>query len=153
MREHSEESAVSRVKRSGLDLIPTPTKKKEVATAGFLANVDFEPWPKSDPPDKPGPSAKYMHGLGISARFAAATVQRTKKELIEMHQTIDGESLDELMANMLDASEQFKLLAHVAEVACQRLLIASCANLAAGGPFKGVTSEEILAAKRMEGLA
>jgi hypothetical protein len=152
---HRKGTAMLAVRRSGLELVPIRKgkRKAKIASAGFLAKLDFKPWPKSNPPDKPGRSAEFMGELGISARFAAAIVQRTKQELVNIHRTIDHEHIDQLMGNLFESAEQMKAMANMLEVACMRLLASTCANLAVDGEFKGVSSAAVRAAMRSEGLA
>jgi hypothetical protein len=93
-----------------------------------------------------------MRELGISARFAAAITQRTKKELIDIHQSIDHDQIDQLMGNLFESAEQMKAMANMLDVAYMRLLSLSCANLAAGGEFKGASRAAVWAAMILEGL-
>jgi hypothetical protein len=101
-------------------------RSKKPATARELAAMDFAPWEMDHPPRQPGPSGKVMDHLGISARFAAAFVERSKSELINLwrDRPNNGDDLFELMDNLQEAAEIMKSIAAMVETAHMRLLIA-----------------------------
>jgi hypothetical protein len=119
--------AESGVPLRGLELMPQadPTQPKDAATAAQIAAMEFEPWKMDHPPGKPGPSAKAMNHLGVSARISAGLVERSKSELIGLwRDTTSHEALFQTLDSLQEAAEIMKSLASMIENAHLRLLVA-----------------------------
>ena len=104
------------------------TQPKDIVTACELAAMDFTPWKMDHPPGQPGPSAKTMHHLGVSARTAAALVERSKSELISLWRDTpndEAEALFEMMDSLQESAEIIKSLAAMVQTAHLRLLVAA----------------------------
>jgi hypothetical protein len=99
---------------------------KDIVTASELAAMDFAPWKMDHPPGQPGPSRKVMDNLGVSARFAAAFVERSKSELIGMWQDEPNqEELFDLVDNLQEAAEKMMAMVAMVQTAHLRLLVAA----------------------------
>jgi hypothetical protein len=119
--------AESGVPLRGLELVPrpAPTQPKAAATAAEIAAMEFEPWKMDHAPGKPGPSARAMNHLGVSARIGAGLVERSKNELIGLWRDMtDHKALFQTMDSVQEAAEIMKSLAGMIENAHLRLLIA-----------------------------
>jgi hypothetical protein len=62
---------------------------------------------------------------------------KSKRELIDIHRTIDPDHLDQLMANILETAEWLKAMASMLECADTRLIVAACAAIDEGVDFDG----------------
>jgi hypothetical protein len=103
------------------------TQPKDIVTACELAAMDFTPWKMDHPPGQPGPSAKVMNRRGVSARTAAALIERSKSELISLWRGTsndDAEDLFEMMDSLQEAAEIMKSMAFMVQTAHLRLLVA-----------------------------
>ena len=80
-------SAVSRVLKSGFDLVPTKKSRGKPATVSGMAKIDFKPW-KRLPDMKEGelaPSNEMLTSLGFPCRMAFAIMLLTREQLIASH--------------------------------------------------------------------
>jgi hypothetical protein len=146
--------AKSGVPLGGFELNPRSeqTQPNNVVTARELAAMDFTPWEMDHPPGQPGPSAKLMQRLGISARTAAALVERSKSELISAWRDTPNDEADalfEMMDDLQEAAEIMKSVAAMVQTAHLRLLIAVHAYSAEIGgavwaEVEGNTTEEVV---------
>jgi hypothetical protein len=128
-------STVQSVRRSGLELVPCGKPKGKLASARDFAKLNWKPW--KHPATKPlSPSPDSLEGLGVTARLAYATMLKSRADLIEMHQTVEHETVDKLMAGLFQAAEDFKALAKMIESAYARILAAGEQHALAGGEFK-----------------
>ena len=123
-------SAVSSVGSIGYDLVKSRKRKGPLATMEDYAAVDFEPWEAETPIP---PSVEDLMAWGTNARIAYQTLTRTKPQLIEMVDQLDDEVLDNLMACLADATERFKAMVLVCDMAYQRILVAASAHEVAKG--------------------
>jgi hypothetical protein len=147
-------SAITRVVKSGLDLVPTKKFRGKRATMSDYAKIDFKPW-KREPgmgKDELFPSDEALTHLGVSCRIAYATMLMTREDLIAMHGKLDPAVADQMMANLSDATERLKEIAHMTEVAYARVLASAAAALKQGVKFKGVDDRPSRRARR-KGLA
>ena len=88
--------------------------------------MDFTPWKMDHPPVRPGPSREVTDNLGISARFAAVFVERSKSELISMWQDEPNqEELFEMVDHLQEAAEIMMAMAAMVQTAHLRLLVAA----------------------------
>lgn len=88
--------------------------------------MDFTPWKMDHPPGRPGPSREVTDNLGISARFAAVFVERSKSELISMWQDEPNqEELFEMVDHLQEAAEIMMAMAAMVQTAHLRLLVAA----------------------------
>jgi hypothetical protein len=88
--------------------------------------MEFAPWEMDHSRQGgPGPSGKVMDRLGVSARMAAALVERSKSELVSLwRDTPNDEDLFEMMDGLKEAAEIMESIAAMIEAANMRLLIA-----------------------------
>jgi hypothetical protein len=80
-------SAVSRVVKSGVDLVPTKKSRGKFGTMSDYAKIDFKPW-KREPGMKEGgliPSNELLTRLGVSCRLAYGIMMLTREKLIASH--------------------------------------------------------------------
>jgi hypothetical protein len=136
-------SAVSKVLKSGLDLVPTRKPRGKPATMSGLAKLDFKPW-KREPDMREGelaPSNEFITSLGTSGRMAYAIMLLTREHLIALHGKVDHGDVDKMMADLTDTAERLKEIAHMVEVAHLRVLASLAAAYKRGVKFKGVDYE------------
>jgi hypothetical protein len=133
-------SAITRVVKSGLDLVPTKKFRGKPATMSDYAKVDFKPWNREPGMGKTElfPSDEALTNLGVSYRIAYATMLMTREDLIAMHGSLDPAVADQMMANLSDATERLKEIAHMTEAAYARVLASAAAAYKQGVKFKGV---------------
>lgn len=132
-------SAVSRVKKSGFDLVPTREAKGKgkLASERDLAKLKWEPW-VAEEEGVLQPSDAAIAGLTVPLRFAYATMLKTKEELIAMHGKAEHDHVDKLMANWAETAEWLKSLVRMLDLAYLRTMAAAAAHNQAGGKFPGV---------------
>jgi hypothetical protein len=133
-------SAITRVVKSGLELVPTKKTRGKLATMSDYAKAEFKPW-KREPgmgKDELLPSDEALTSFGVSCRIAYAIMLRSREELIASHGKIDHADVDKMMANLSDATERFKELAFMIDQAYHRVLASAAAALKQGVKFKGV---------------
>src|SRR5258705_8929559 len=136
-------SAVSNVKKSGLDLVPTRKSRGKPATMRDYAKIDFKPW-KRDPGMKDGemfPSHDVIAEHGVTCRIAYGLMLMTRHKMIDMHSRIDHDKIDEVMANLVATGEFMKATAQMVESAYQRVLASAAAAHTKGIKFKGADYE------------
>jgi hypothetical protein len=130
-------SAVSKVKMSGFDFVPTPAQKRgKLASERDLAKMEWEPWIAEGEGLQPS-NAALMH-CGVPLRFAYGTMLKTKDELIAMHAKIDHGDVDKLMASWMETSEWLKSIVVMLDQAYLRTMASAAAHNAKGGKFPGV---------------
>jgi hypothetical protein len=131
-------SKVSAVRLSGLELVPRAKLKGKLATARDVAKLNWKPWKRS--PDMSStefvPSREITDALGITARIAYGIMLKSRADLIEMQKTIEHETVDELMGNLAQASEDLKALASMVDQAYVRILASASRHAVNGGKFK-----------------
>jgi uncharacterized protein YunC (DUF1805 family) len=132
-------SAVSKVKKSGFDLVPTRKSRSKPATLRDYAKIDFKPWTRG-PGMRKGeliPAPEVMANHGVTCRMAYAVMLMTRKDLIAMHGKLDHEKVDQMMGGFAETLEALKSIAHMVEAAYVRVVAtASAAHLQNG--IKGV---------------
>lgn len=128
-------SAVTKVEKSGLDLVSSRKRRGKLATMRDIAKMNWEPWEKTE---RPGPSAETMDYLGFYSRVSAAIMTQTKAELMEVHAKLEHRAVDKMLAGIFDTAEKLKTLASMAEGAYARVLASASAHYLAGGKVKGV---------------
>jgi hypothetical protein len=132
-------SAIKSVKHSGLELVRRRKVKGKLATARDYAKAaHWKPWTR-DPDMEPGelfPSQEITHDLGIGARLAYAIMLKSPEELIEMHKSVEHETMDEMMAHLSQTEENLKSLASMVKSAYLRILATGCKHALARGKFK-----------------
>src|ERR1700688_4477963 len=108
-------SAITRVVKSGLDLVPSQKFRGKRATMSDYAKIDFKPWKREPGMGKTElfPSDEALTSLGVSSRIAHATMLMTREDLIAMHGKLDHAHVDKMMANLADATERLKEIAHM----------------------------------------
>jgi hypothetical protein len=143
-------SAITRVVKSGLDLVPTKKFRGKRATMSDYAKIDFKPWKREPGMGKTElfPSDKALAHLGVSCRIAHATMLMTREDLIAMHGKLDHAITDQMMANLSDATERLKEIAHMTEAAYARVLASAAAAYKQGVKFKGVNVKPARSGKR-----
>jgi hypothetical protein len=104
------------------------------------AKVDFKPWKRL--PDMKeeelAPSNEFLISLGLPCRMAYAIMLLTREDLIASHGKLDHAVVDKMMAELLNAGERLKEIAHMAEAAYVRVLASAAAAYKQGVKFKGV---------------
>jgi hypothetical protein len=133
-------SAVSRVPKSGFDLVPTRKTRVTPATISGIAKIDWKPW-KRLPDMRPTelmPSCETTDNIGVGCRLAYGVMLMTRKRLIDMHGSVDHEHVDQMMAELCGTAEWLKATAYMVEVAYLRVLASSAAAYKQGVKFKGV---------------
>jgi hypothetical protein len=136
-------SATSKVKKSGLDLVPTRKSRGKLATMRDYAKIDFKPW-KRDPGMREGemiPSHEVISNHGVTCRIAYGLMLITREKLIDMHSRLDHDKVDEIMAHLADTGEFLKATAQMVEIAYQRVLASASAARIRRRPFKGVNDK------------
>ncbi len=133
----AKKSAVTKAYASGLELVAKRERPRaKRATLRDLAKIDWKPWPEDK---KWLPSDETMKQLGLYCRIAGQIMTRTKADLIESHKKLDHNTMDKLMAGLLDTCEKLKALASLVDAAYLRLLASASAHFMAGGKFKQAT--------------
>jgi hypothetical protein len=133
-------SAITRVVKSGLDLVPSKKFRGKRATMSDYARIDFKPWKREPDMGKTElfPSDEALTSLGVSGRIAYAIMLKSREDLIASHGKLDHAVVDQMMANLSDATERLKEIAHMVEAAYIRMLASAAAASKQGLKFKGV---------------
>jgi hypothetical protein len=133
-------SAVSAVIHSGLELIPKRPRKGKLATLDDFAAIDWKPWkrPKELRPGELLPHNDKLLACGVSGRAAFAIMLQSRKQLIEMHATLDHGTVDQIMADLASSAEMLKGVVYMIDAAYMRVLASAAAYDKAGRQFKGV---------------
>ena len=133
-------SAVSRVQKSGFDLVPSRKRRGKSAKLRDLAKIDWKPWRRT-PDMKPTelrPSYETTDHIGVGCRVAYGIMLRTRAQLVAMHGKVKHEHVDEMMAHLAETEEWLKATAHMVEAAYVRVLASAAAAHTQGIKFKGV---------------
>jgi len=132
----SHQSAISRVPRSGLELVPKRKPRGKLATQHDYAKIDWKPWKRNG--NELIPSNADFERCGVPARMAYAVMTTSRDELIAGHGNVDHKHFDAMMTNFVETSEWLKSVAAMIEHAYLRILASACAYNLKGGKFKGV---------------
>jgi hypothetical protein len=136
-------SAVTRVKKCGLELVPTRKTRGKLGTMRDYAKIDFKPWTR-DPGLKKGemiPSHEAISDHGVTCRIAYGLMLMTRDKMIDMHSTVDHKHMDVLMGNLANTGEFLKATAQMVETAYVRVLASASAARVRRRPFKGVNDK------------
>ena len=122
-------SAISLVEMSGLDLVPTRKRHGKPATMRDYATIDFKPWAQvtGKGPNEFIPTVDEWKFYGINCRMAHAICLKTREDLIEMYGKAEYETVDALMAGILQTGEALKELVQMCEAAYARGLASAAA--------------------------
>jgi hypothetical protein len=133
-------SAVSRVLKSGFELVPVRKRSGKPAPIRAFAKVDWRPWRRTADmrPTELIPSGEQMDVTGVSCRIAYGLMLMERDKLIAMHGTTDHGHVDQMMAGLFETAEWLKATAHMVEAAYLRVLASAAAAYAQGVKFKGV---------------
>jgi hypothetical protein len=124
-------SAVSRVIKSGFDLVPTRKSTGKRASISDYANMDFKPW-KREPGMRKNelfPSLELIDRHAVACRAAYASMLMSRDEMIASVRRTDQEQLDTIMAIFAEASEFLKTNAFMVESAYMRMLASAAAAM------------------------
>lgn len=133
-------SAIGRVAKSGLDIVPAKKNRGGRATIDGYAKINFKPWKRDRDmgKDELFPPDEFLTSLGVWCRTAYAIMLRSRSELIAGYREIgDFRRIDEAMTGLSDTAERLKLVANMVETAYHRML-ASGAAAVQGVKFKSV---------------
>jgi hypothetical protein len=133
-------SAVSRVPKSGFDLVVSKKRRDKSAKLRDFAKIDWKPWRRTAGmrPTELIPSPETTNEIGLGCRVAYGVMLRTRKQLIAMHGNMVHEHVDEMMAHLLGTAEWLKATARMVEMASLRVLASAAAAHIQGIKFKGV---------------
>jgi hypothetical protein len=136
-------SAVSKVKKSGFDVVPSRKRRGKPAKLSDFAKIDWKPWRRTSDmrPTELMPSSEQTDNIGIGCRVAYGLMLRTRAQLIAMHGTTDHGHIDQMMAHLCDTAEWLKATAQMVEIAYQRVLASASAARIRRRPFKGVNDK------------
>jgi len=139
-RTASKNSAVSRVRKSGFDLVPTKKRRGKSAKLRDFAKIDWKPWRRTPGmrPTELMPSPKTTDHIGVGCRLAYGVMLMTRKRLIDMHGSVDHGHVDQMMGHLAEAEEWLKATARMVEMAYLRVLASAAAAHTQGIKFKGV---------------
>jgi hypothetical protein len=129
-------SAVRSVQHCGLELVRRRKQRGKLATAHDYAKADWKSWEAPEPGKLLPPSSETMNNLTVTARFAYGIMTKSRSQLVEMHRTIEHETIDLFMGNLAQGAEDLKVLAQMLESAYTRILAAGSRHALAGGKFK-----------------
>jgi hypothetical protein len=95
-------SAVSRIDKSGFDLVPTRKMTGKRATIKDCAKINFKPWRRTAEmqPTELMPSAEVVNANGVNCRLAYGVMLETRAQLLAMHGNLDHAHIDKLMAGL-----------------------------------------------------
>mgnify|MGYP003395750613 FL=1 len=130
-------SAVSAVKLSGFELVRKQPRNGKLASERGLAKLDWTPW-VAEEEGRLQPSDTALMNCGVPARFAYATLLKSRAELIAMHAKADHGHVDKLMASWAETAEWLKSLVAMLDAAYLRVMASAAAHNQAGGKFPGV---------------
>jgi hypothetical protein len=136
-------SAVSRVKLSGFDLVPTRKRPGKRATIRDLSKIDFKPWKRERGMGKTElfPASGLVDKHAVTCRMAYALMLQSRSDLIAMHEKIAHEGIDELMGELAATEEFLKSAAHMVKSAYMRVLVSASVAVVQNRPFKGVNDK------------
>jgi hypothetical protein len=96
------------------------------------ATTDFEPLPGPGVNDFVPP----WDFFGLNCRIAYGMCLKTRGELMAMHGTTEHESIDAVLAGLLETGEDLKYLVQICEMAYARIVASATAAHKAGIKFK-----------------
>jgi hypothetical protein len=133
-------SAVSRVQKSGFDLVPSRKRRGKSAKLRDFAKIDWKPWRRTPDmrPTELMPSRETTDHIGVGCRVAYGIMLRTRAQLVAVHGEVEHEHVDEIMGHLAETEEWLKATAHMVEVAYLRVLASAAAAHTQGIKFKGV---------------
>jgi hypothetical protein len=133
-------SAVSRVQKSGFDLVPSRKRRCKSAKLRDFAKIDWKPWRRTPDmrPTELMPSRETTDHIGVGCRVAYGIMLRTRAQLVAMHGEVEHEHVDEIMGHLAETEEWLKATAHMVEVAYLRVLASAAAAHIQGIKFKRV---------------
>jgi hypothetical protein len=133
-------SAVSRVPKSGFDLVPTRKRRGKAAKFRDFAKIDWKPWRRTRDmkPIELKPSREITDHIGVGCRLASGVMLRTRGRLVAIHGEIEHEHVDQMMAHLCETAEWLKATTHMVEAAYVRVLASAAAAHTQGVKFKGV---------------
>jgi hypothetical protein len=126
----------------GFELVKRRKPRGEPATLKDWARVEFTPLaPDKDrnPKETFPPTDATLLSCGFPARMAYATMLRTKEELIDGFNKLDGEDIDKTLTCMAEAAETLKAIVYVLDSAHTRVLVAASAQEIAKGKARGAS--------------
>lgn len=131
-------SELSKVKKIGLELVPSHKIKRKKASQGDYAKITWKPWTGKKPDSKPFlDNERLQEMIGIPCRLAYAYMFKTREEQIAQHGTADPKILDKLMAMWSQAEEDLKSLVQLLSGASGRMLASACAFVEREDQAKG----------------
>jgi hypothetical protein len=136
-------SAVSRVQKSGFDLVRSKKRRGTSAKLRDFAKIDWRPWRRTPDmrPTELMPSREMTDRIGIGCRLAYGLMLRTRNQLIAMHGEVEHEHVDEMMGHLAETEEWLKATARMVEMAYLRVLASAAAAYTKGIKFKGVNDK------------
>src|SRR5258706_10981657 len=107
-------TAVSRLPKSGFDLVPTRKRRGKSAKLRDFAKIDWKPWRRSrdKSPTELQPSRETTDHIGVDCRLAYGVMLRTRHQLIAMHGALDPEHVDGMMGHLFRTAEWLKATAY-----------------------------------------
>lgn len=111
------ESAIAKVRMSGLELVKKRPGRGKRATLRDYATIDFEPLA---PATELFPAGEYWNRLGTNCHMAHAICLKTRDELIAIHGKNEHETVDLMMAGILETAEALKQTVVMCEAAYGR---------------------------------
>jgi hypothetical protein len=138
-------SAVSRVLKSGFELVPVKKRSGKPASIRAFAKIDWKPWRRTPDmrPTELMPSRETTDHIGVGCRVAYGIMLRTRAQLVAMHGEVEHAHVDEIMGHLAETDEWLKATAHMVEVAYLRVLASAAAAYAQGVKFKGVDDKPV----------
>jgi hypothetical protein len=132
------QSAIALVQKSGLELVRARKSRGKPATLRDYATIDFKPWSQipGKGPTEFIPSDDEWRFHGTTCRTAHAICLKTREDLIAMHGKAEHETIDAMMAGLLETSEALKELVQMCDAAYTRVLASAAAAHKAGVKFK-----------------
>jgi hypothetical protein len=136
-------SAVSRIDKSGFDLVPTRKMTGKRATIKDCAKVNFKPWRRTADmqPTELMPSAEVVNANGVNCRARLRCDAEDARPADRYawqpgpcaHRQVNGRALE--------TAEWLKATAYMVEMAYLRVLVSAAAAQEKGVKFKGVHYE------------
>jgi hypothetical protein len=138
-RTASKISAVSRVQKSGFDLVPSRKRRGKSAKLRDFAKIDWKPWRRTPGmrPTELMPSPKMTDHIGVGCRLAYGVMLMTRKRLIDMHGNVDHGHVDQMMTHLVETEEWLKATARMVEMAYPRVLASAAAAHTSGHQVQG----------------
>jgi hypothetical protein len=130
------ESAITKVPKSGLELVRARKRRGKPATLRDLQTIDFKPWARAPGATKFIPTFEDWNFYGTNCRIAYGMCLKTRDELIAMHGKMEHETTDAMMAGLLETGEALKEIVEMCEGAYARVLASAAAAYKAGVKFR-----------------